>query len=531
VEDLRQTAERRPEAWTGVLILVSTTLRLFLAWVTPPLGDEAYYWHLGTHFHLSYFDHPPLAYWMAALSSWFTVTGGFVFARLPFILLFSGSTWIMFLIGRRLFGGWAGFCAALLLNLSAYCAIGAGGCALPEGPLVFFWLACLWVLIRIFFDPEPGRNLRWWLGLGAVLGLACLSKLHAMFIPFGAGLAVLTRGELRHWAWSAGPYLALGVAVIVALPVIVWNSEHEWISFVYQFGRGMRSGEIQPGAVLKSLAGQSLLYMPWIWFCLVYELVHGFFKGPSRQAGWFLSWMASGPIVLFTLVSVFNGQWYMFHWQAVGYLSLFPALGARVVAGMEKGVRWVRWGLGFSMVAMLTTGLLILLYGSVLASPPWSIASVAPKPAVARNYDLSGYAGLAEALEQKGLLNDSNMFVFTGHNMDSGRVGWVLRARRTVLCFALEDGAKSYPFVERSSGWPGANGLAVSRGQDVAADLELLKPYFKRMTPSGSVKVGHGLHRTILYLHVFEDMTRPFAFPHGPPPRNWSLEKADPRSG
>ena len=86
-------------------------------------------------------------------------------------------------------------------------------------------------------------------------------------------------------------------------------------------------------------------------------------------------------------------------------------------------------------------------------------------PWVARNYDLSGYAGLAEALEQRGLLNDSNLFVFTDNYMDSGRVGWVLRGSRPVLCFDPEDGAKSYPFVNHSSGWPGANGLAVSRSQ------------------------------------------------------------------
>jgi hypothetical protein len=522
-KDLKQTKSRRPETWAGLLILVSTMLRLFLAWVTQPLGDEAYHWLLGSHFHLSYFDHSPLAYWMTALSSWLGVRGGFVCARLPFILLFSGSTWMMFLIGRRLFGGWAGFYAALLLNSSAYFVIGAGVCALPEGPLVFFWLICVWFLTRIFFDPDLRRPLWWWLGLGMLLGLAFLSKSHSLFIPFGAGLAVLTQRGLRRWAWSAGPYLALAVAVIVSLPVFVWNMEHEWISFAYQFGRGMRFREIEPEAVLKSLAGQSLLYMPWLWFFLVCELARGFIKGPRSQIGWFLSLMAAGPIVVFTLFSVFNSEWYQCHWQAVGYLTLFPALGVRSAALMEKGVARVRWGLAFSIVAILTTCGLIALYAAVTTSEymPPPFASVAPNPAVACNYDLSGYAGLGEALERKGVLNDSNLFVFTSHYMDSGRVGWVLRGRCPVLCFAPEDGAKSYPFVERPSGWPGANGLAVSRSQDVTADLALFEPYFKRMTPLGSVKVGRGFHQTILFLHLFEEMTRPFAFPYGPRIQAW----------
>jgi hypothetical protein len=360
--------------------------------------------------------------------------------------------------------------------------------------------------------------------------MALLSKYHAVFIPFGTGLAVLTAPGLRRWAWSAGPYLALVMAAIVSLPVIVWNSQHDWISFVYQFGRGTRFRGIQPEAALKSLAGQAWLLMPWIWFFLIREWVRGFAKGPRSPVGWFLSLMAVGPIAAFTILAVCNRQWYMFHWQAVGYLSLFPALGASVAVALEKGAGWMRWGLAFSTAAILATCGLILLCCSIITSGLISqpVPSVAPSAAMARNYDLCAFAGLDETLEQRGLLSDPNLFVFTSHYMDTGRAAWVLRGKVPVLCFAPEDGAKSHPFGERASGWLGANGLALSRSEDVAGDLALFSPCFRRMTPLGTVKVGCGLHQTVLHLHRFEDMIRPFTFPYGSPSRPWGRGNARP---
>ena len=59
---------------------------------------------------------------------------------LAFIALFAGSTWLLARLTTRCYGELAGFLAALALNLTAYYGLAASTFALPDGPLLFFWL-------------------------------------------------------------------------------------------------------------------------------------------------------------------------------------------------------------------------------------------------------------------------------------------------------------------------------------------------------------------------------------------------------
>lgn len=496
-----------------VLICVSTVLRLVLAACVPPLGDETYHWHLGNQFHLSY-DHPPLTYWLAAIGYRLAPGANFLFPRLPFVLLFSGSTWLVFLVTRLAFGDRAGFRAALLFSTAPYFLIGAGVAALPEGPLTFSWLLCLWVLMRLLVDPEPARPMLRWLGLGCALGLAFLSKYHAVFIPLGAGIFVLTDPAARRRVIGVGPFLALASAAVVSLPVIVWNYEHGGMSFATFLQRGLRVSGLHLDDAVKNVAGQALFLTPWLWAFLVVCLAWGLAPRRRLPVARFLSLMAVGPLVLFTAVSTVNGQWYQFHWPLVGYASLFPLAGAMLAGGGEPAAVWSRRFSVFCATAMGAVAGGILLY----AAAPWErafsdlvpIQALAPSPFVWRNYDLSGYSGLDEALRRRDFLARTNLFVCTGNYMDSGRVAWVLRGRLPVLCVARWEEAKGYVFLAGASGWRGADALLISREFDEASDLALARPFFAEVMPAGSATVGRGAHRTTLRLNLLEGMTRPF---------------------
>ena len=56
--------------------------------------------------------------------------------RLPFVLLFAATTWLLFVVGRRLWSPWAGFHAALLANVAPALSIRAGYWLGPDGPLM-----------------------------------------------------------------------------------------------------------------------------------------------------------------------------------------------------------------------------------------------------------------------------------------------------------------------------------------------------------------------------------------------------------
>ena len=96
--------------------------------------DECYGIGVSHDLDLSYFDHPPLIYWITHFS--IPLLGDGRALRLPFVALFSGTSWLVFLFTRRLFGAVSGFWAVLSLNLSAFFTL-AGGWIVPDGPLMF----------------------------------------------------------------------------------------------------------------------------------------------------------------------------------------------------------------------------------------------------------------------------------------------------------------------------------------------------------------------------------------------------------
>ena len=59
-------------------------------------------------------------------------------------------------LAGRLYGPKAGLLAALALNVTGYYGIVAGSCALPDGPLVFFWLL---TLERLAHGGGPQHNI------------------------------------------------------------------------------------------------------------------------------------------------------------------------------------------------------------------------------------------------------------------------------------------------------------------------------------------------------------------------------------
>ncbi len=149
------------------LIIGSALLRLFSAFSLGLGNDEAYHFLYAVHPSLSYYDHPPMMAWveMAGL-----VMSGFQASawalRIGFIVLFAGSTWILARLTTRYYGASAGFLAALALNLSGYYGLAASTFALPDGPLLFFWLLTIDRLSVALDESRAGRLKPWiWVGM------------------------------------------------------------------------------------------------------------------------------------------------------------------------------------------------------------------------------------------------------------------------------------------------------------------------------------------------------------------------------
>src|SRR5438105_3135358 len=109
---------KTPAVGAAVLIFATFLARLLLASALGLGIDESYMVAAGRKLQLSYFDHPPIAWWMAWAAAHLTGSESAVVVRLPFIALFAVTTFLMYRLASTLFSREAGFWAAVLLNLA-----------------------------------------------------------------------------------------------------------------------------------------------------------------------------------------------------------------------------------------------------------------------------------------------------------------------------------------------------------------------------------------------------------------------------
>lgn len=99
---MKKLTEGNAASYTLALILITFVLRLFIAAYTGLGIGEAYYFRGAVHLEWSYFDQPPLFFWLSGLTiKLFGLTK--LGLRFPAVLLFTGTSWLMFLITRKLF--------------------------------------------------------------------------------------------------------------------------------------------------------------------------------------------------------------------------------------------------------------------------------------------------------------------------------------------------------------------------------------------------------------------------------------------
>jgi hypothetical protein len=86
----------------------------------------------------------------------------------------------------------------------------------------------LWALAAsLWISALETPRRRSWLLLGAVLGLGLLNKISVLWLGFGLGVGLLATPTRRQLS-TAGPYLAVAVALTLFLPHLLWQILHGW---------------------------------------------------------------------------------------------------------------------------------------------------------------------------------------------------------------------------------------------------------------------------------------------------------------
>ena len=339
---------------TAATILALVALRLAAAAWTPLTFDEAYYWMWSKHLAGGYYDHPPgvaLVIRLGTMIAGDTELG----VRLVSILLALPMSWAVYRTAAILFAGMrVAATATLLLNATLMAAVGTL-IVTPDAPLL---VASSFVLLCLAKVLETERG-AWWLAVGAAVGLALLSKYTALFFGPAILIWLVSVPKLRRWLISLWPYLGGAVALAIFSPVILWNADHHWVSFIKQFGRA-RIEDFKPAFIAELIPTQVAFATP-----LVFILgARGLYALLKRWAG------ASAARTLinatfWTIVAYFI--WHSLHArvEANWFAPVYPAfaIAAAVAAHLTPwGVRQqrlvdfcLRWAspVGIVMFALL----------------------------------------------------------------------------------------------------------------------------------------------------------------------------------
>ena len=219
------------------------------------------------------------------------------------------------LMAKEMGGGrWAQVVAALA---GAPFCLGAG--ALMQY-ISFDYVCWVWVaycVVRLL----GGGEVRWWIGIGAGIGLGMMAKYTMAFLAVGVVVGVLLTDVRRHWK-SKWLWTGAGVALVILLPNLIWQTRRNFVSL--EFLRFLHERDVGTGVTDWFLAEQlelTLMAFPLaaagLWFCLFSD------EGKRYRM---VGWMYAMPLALFL---VMRGRDY--------YLApAYPMLYAAGAAWVEK---------------------------------------------------------------------------------------------------------------------------------------------------------------------------------------------------
>jgi 4-amino-4-deoxy-L-arabinose transferase-like glycosyltransferase len=350
-----------------VVLSIFTASRLALSLLFPLTADESYYWLWSKHLSLSYVDHPPLV----AFINFLTTFGqeNIVGLRLGTVIITLLTSILIYFLAKKIFDEKIAFWSAVLFQILPHFVV-VWLTMFVELPLALCWTAALLILANLFRNSICDirnsndvritnyalRITRLWYLLGLTVGLGCLSK-YTMFL-FWPCLAIffILSPENRFWLKQKEPYICFLLSAVCFLPVLIWNSQHAWISFTFH---GAKASADAWGVNLPPFAFDQLVhYTPFLLFAL-YNVYRYSLK---KDEGTRLLFSFSAPVLaLFLLLSAKIKIWA--HWTEVGYIGALPLTVAYLFedrpacrqAGksLKKFITWIALFTGLVLAVLL----------------------------------------------------------------------------------------------------------------------------------------------------------------------------------
>ena len=389
-------AQPRPDnsarrQWLAVVAVIGamTAMRLIYAGVIELRTDEAYYWTWSKESVLSFLDHPPMV-------AWFIRFGTAIFGDTNLGVRFAGILAMLVtqllladIVRRVTHDVRAVVLAVLMPEAALYYGLLMAKVS-PDVAMIPFAVAMLWALVRLY----ESNDARWWLAAGLFAGLALLSKFTAVMLVPAVVAFMLVPGWRRRWLASPYPWAAALIALVVFLPVLIWNAQHDWASFRFQLVRATATHELSLRTVGDFVGLQfglvGFVLLPVVLSGVALTAWRGYRRGDAVAV--LLSTAVIVPFGYFfwkSLTLRVGDTWPMFLWPA-GFAA--AAINVAMLPRekfpawiIESTIRWARaaivTGIGFVVA--------VFLYYAII---PWNL--------IGRADPIGGEAGFEQVVER-----------------------------------------------------------------------------------------------------------------------------------
>jgi hypothetical protein len=324
-------------------------LGVMQAALTELQDDEAYYWVFSKYPDWGYFDHPPLI--AILIKAGYALFPNELGVRLfPFVL----HLLTLFTLEKLTKDQPRNLFYLIILSIAALQL--TGFMAVPDTPLLFstaiFFLCYKWLLEKRDFTTS------------VLLGLSCALLMYSKY--HGALVILFTIVSNPRLFLNYRIYVAGLVALVIFLPHLLWQYEHQWVSFRYHLLES-NVNVYRLSYTLSYLTGQFLLAGPIAGVILLPAAILYRSRDELDRA---LKFTLLG-VYLFFLLSSFRGKVEM-NWTAPVLIPLV-ILSCKFLAGHP------RW---FKLLRVLVPVSILL----VMAARILMVADLAPIDAIRKKY-------------------------------------------------------------------------------------------------------------------------------------------------
>jgi 4-amino-4-deoxy-L-arabinose transferase-like glycosyltransferase len=332
--------------------------------------DELYFLQAGQHLSWGYPDQPPLVPFVARIVS-AVAPGSLLALRLPSALIAASVVLLAGMIAQRLGAGRGGQVLAAASTAMSGVVLAMGHLLSTATLDLLGWTVVTYFIVRLL----QGDDRRWWLVVGLVAGITMLANVLVAFLLAGFVVSVVLVGPRRlllsRWPWGAA-----GIAVLLALPYVLWQAAHGWPQLEVA-GNIAAGGSGTSTSRLLFLPLVVLQIGPWLLPLWLWGLVRLLRDTTLRSLG-------ATFVVLLVVFWVTGGKPY--------YLAgLFPLL---LAAGAQPFLDWAPWRWMAPALVVLSAPVLLI---ALPLLPVRSAGIVVPV-----NYDVGETIGWPQLVRQVG---------------------------------------------------------------------------------------------------------------------------------